>query len=298
MDTATFPYPTIRHSCCNILLSADLQNRCLNCVKHRDKQRQSEELASPESHGNYRYLRDGEKDSRLHNTHSLYRNTKSKLDRLRVKIAQVTSDSGVQLDEETHADMVSMMAESSKEVEKTHSEDSFQRIFWEEQRKAVACGNPRQVRWHPLIIKWCLYLRHRSSGAYETIRKSGVLKLPSQRTLRDYTHYIPSKVGFSAEVDRELLRVADYRGLEEWQKYVAVIMDEMHLKEDLVYNKVTGALMGFTSVGDINDHLLKVCYQIHRHVVHVPCIIMFVFYSFKSPWKALALKSLQLWRIP
>ena len=69
----------------------------------RDKQRQSDQLASPESHGNYRYLHDDEKDGRLHNVHSLYRNTKSKLDRLRMKIAQVTSDSGVQLDDLTFA---------------------------------------------------------------------------------------------------------------------------------------------------------------------------------------------------
>ncbi len=226
---------------------------------HREKQRQLDELASPSSHANYRYLKDAEKDSRLHNLHSLYRNTKSKLDRLRLKIGQATSESGVQLDEETHDDMVSMMETSSRDVESTHPEGSFQRIFWEEQRKAVRCKDPRQIRWHPLIIKWCLYLRHRSSGAYETLRNSGVLKLPSQRTLRDYTHYIQAHVGFSEESDKELLRVASYKELQEWERCVVLLIDEMHLKEDLVYDKVTGALIGFTALGDINDHLLKVC---------------------------------------
>ncbi len=142
---------------------------------------------------------------------------------------------------------------------RAHPEGSFQRIFWEEQKKAVQCKDPRQVRWHPLIIKWCLYLRHRSSGAYETLRNSGVLRLPSQRTLRDYTHYIRAHVGFSSEVDKELLRVAEYRELQEWQKCVVLLIDEMHLKEDLVYDKVTGALIGFTSLGDTNEHFLKVC---------------------------------------
>jgi len=41
--------------------------------------------------------------------HTLYRNTKSKLERLRVKIAQGTSDSGAQLDEQMHTDMMSMV---------------------------------------------------------------------------------------------------------------------------------------------------------------------------------------------
>lgn len=34
-------------------------------------------------------------------------------------------------------------------------------------------------------------------------------------------------------------------------------MDEMHIKEDLVYNKHTGELVGFVNLGDINSHLVK-----------------------------------------
>ena len=43
----------------------------------------------------------------------------------------------------------------------------------------------------------------------------------------------------------------------EFQKYVFLVMDEMHIKEDLVYNKHTGELVGFVNLGDINTHLLK-----------------------------------------
>ena len=32
-------------------------------------------------------------------------------------------------------------------------------------------------------------------------------------------------------------------------------MDEMHVKEDLVFDKHTGALVGFTNLGDINQYL-------------------------------------------
>ncbi len=85
-----------------------------------------------------------------------------------------------------------------------------------------------------------------------------MLKLPSQRTLCDYTHYIRARAGFSSEVDTELLRVANYWELQEWEKCIGLLIDEMHLKEDLVYDKDTGALVGFTSLGDTNEHLLKV----------------------------------------
>lgn len=33
-------------------------------------------------------------------------------------------------------------------------------------------------------------------------------------------------------------------------------MDEMHIKQDLVYNKHSGELTGFINLGDINTHLI------------------------------------------
>ena len=36
-----------------------------------------------------------------------------------------------------------------------------------------------------------------------------------------------------------------------------LIFDEMHIKEDLVFNKTTGLLKGFINVCDINNHLMK-----------------------------------------
>ena len=55
----------------------------MKCVKyrdtlrklvHREKQRKPDEVTSPSSHTNYRYLQDAEKDQRLQ---KLHRNTKS-----------------------------------------------------------------------------------------------------------------------------------------------------------------------------------------------------------------------------
>ena len=51
--------------------------------------------------------------------------------------------------------------------------------------------------------------------------------------------------------------------LQEYQKALVVVMDEMHIREGLVYDKHSGALVGFTDVGDVNnllanfDHCLK-----------------------------------------
>lgn len=113
------------------------------------------------------------------------------------------------------------------------------------------------MRWHPLMIKWCLYLRHLSGRAYETLRDSGCIALPSQRTLRDYTYYVRSCTGFSAQVDKQLMEATKTDKNEEWGKCVILVMDEMYLREDLVYDKHSGALIGFANIGDTNQHLLQ-----------------------------------------
>jgi hypothetical protein len=43
--------------------------------------------------------------------------------------------------------------------------------------------------------------------------------------------------GFSAEVDRQLLQAVNMEDCPEWQRLVILIMDEMYIREDLVYNK-------------------------------------------------------------
>ena len=70
---------------------------------------------------------------------------------------------------------------------------------------------------------------------YETLRESGCIALPTQRTLRDYTHFVSSTSGFSKEVDAQLLSATKLDSLKEFQKCVSLIMDEMYIKEDLVY---------------------------------------------------------------
>lgn len=77
------------------------------------------------------------------------------------------------------------------------------------------------MKWDPVIIKWCLYLCHLAGGnAYEMLRESGVVKLPSQRTLRDYTFYTKTTCGFSDDVDQQSMETAKLDTCEEKDKYI------------------------------------------------------------------------------
>lgn len=83
-------------------------------------------------------------------------------------------------------------------------------------------------------------MRHLSSSAYEVLRNSGILRLPSQRLLRDYTYYTQCASGFAQGVDQQLMEAANLATCPERDRCVIIIMDEMHIKEDIVYDKHTG----------------------------------------------------------
>ena len=78
----------------------------------------------------------------------------------------------------------------------------------------------RGMRWHPIVIKWCLLIRQKSSQAYDVLRDSGFINLPSPRTLFDYSHYLKSSLGLNKDVIECARQEAEQYWLysEEWRK--------------------------------------------------------------------------------
>lgn len=126
------------------------------------------------------------------------------LKRLKEKVQKLLQE-GETVDNELNSDLLHIMKENVNKVHEDHPQNSFSRLFWDEQLKAISAKDTRQMRWHPVLIKWCLNLKLLSSSAYHAMRTSGFLKLPSERTLRDYIHYFSSKPGFQKEVHDLLL---------------------------------------------------------------------------------------------
>ena len=95
-----------------------------------------------------------------------------------------------------------------------------------------------------------MHVKYRSSSAYHAIRSTGVLTLPSERTLRDYTHYTKERCGFQKYINLELVKEANVK--EEKDQYVVLLAYEMKIKEE---NKNSCELIGFVNLGDINNIL-------------------------------------------
>ena len=89
--------------------------------------------------------------------------------------------SSVQLDEDLTNDINKIMSDN------LHNASPFMTVFWQEQVKYFKQG---LRRYHPMIIRFCLSVAANSGAAYDELRNSGILCLPSRRTLRDYRNAI------------------------------------------------------------------------------------------------------------
>lgn len=169
LDEKILPHDTVRHSNCELLVSGS--QRCSACSKHRKSMRailsrkktSKNTSTEPSSHVNYRFLSDHEKMERLKSLHREGKTLKQRVKRITKRLEEILETHGSTLDEELHSDMKSIMAANAQSIADKHPPDTFARVFWEQQMKASSQCDARQMRWHPAMIKWCIYLRHRSA---------------------------------------------------------------------------------------------------------------------------------------
>jgi len=69
--------------------------------------------------------------------------------------------------------LTEIMTAKSKDVESMYEDGMFVRVFWDAQKRALSVKKLSAMRWNPVIIRWCLYLRHLAgSSAYEMLREA------------------------------------------------------------------------------------------------------------------------------
>lgn len=104
------------------------------------------------------------------------------------------------------------------------------------------------MRWHPLIIKWCLRMYSKSHALYDDIRESGFINLPSGRALNDYKNFCSPKSGWNTENIVAMKDKIEKLKLKKPAKIGALIFDEVKIKEGLVFIPATWELTGFTDL--------------------------------------------------
>ena len=113
---------------------------------------------------------------------------------IKAKVDKLIANQSVHLQDNDAADIshnyILIVMEVSPIVEGTFPLNSPQRIFWDQQKHYNSTKDKRQMRWHPLVIRFALNLKYLSGTAYRAVCQSGLINLPPEHTLSDYTHWV------------------------------------------------------------------------------------------------------------
>lgn len=137
------------------------------------------------------------------------------------------------------------------------SSDQFFAVLLNDQAKALTVPK-RQMRWHPLVIKWCLRMFSKSHAAYEDLRESGFLKLPSGRLLSDYKNFSSPRSGWQTSTLSEMKQKFEKTKIGKRGQLGGLFFDEVKIKEGLVFDPSTFELVGFTDLDDDETNLPSV----------------------------------------
>lgn len=66
-----------------------------------------------------------------------------------------------------------------------------------------------------------------------------------------------STTGFQPVVTEQLMKEANLDSIKPHEKHVALVFDEVCIKDNLVYDKHGFRVIGFVDIGDVNNELLK-----------------------------------------
>ena len=251
-DSVNSPFPCkeyIRAKSCLVLIKSDDVGGCMcnSCsdlgLKQEKKKRKSRaklsvpaQAKAPIKGTSVERIRLALQESRLQNEQLL-----KELGKMKVEI-EMNSKS---LDHELDKDLLSIIDKHSQKM------TPFMKLFWEQQKK-ISDRPSFGRRYHPMIIRWCLSISSKSASAYEELRETfkdgGLLELPSKRMLQNYRNAVSPKCGFNPDVIADLIDASrDYQGL---QSYIVLLVDEMKVQDNLVWNKHSGKLVGFVDLGD------------------------------------------------
>jgi len=126
------------------------------------------------------------------------KNLRNKISYLQKKVNNISKQDGPTVPGSKKDDFQSALLDC---LNSTNDElSSFQKLFMIQQLKAAKCKKLSGMRWHPNIVKFCLQLRTKSRSAYDALRNSEFLTLPSSRTLNDYTSVLESDSGFEVTI--------------------------------------------------------------------------------------------------
>lgn len=127
----------------------------------------------------------------------------------------------------------------------------------------------RRRRWDPKVISVCLSIFLRSPQAYEDIKTSGMLLLPSKRLLQYYKNSITQTPSFNKDNILWMKKEAEKHKISDFGKHGGVLIDVMTIQDDLVIAKdgENRSLVGTVDMDPTNDNFEVICSNEVKHIL-------------------------------
>ena len=247
---------TVRASGCQLLVGV-AEKRCQQCVAYRGVLRVkfSRWNRSPKATSKFATnasLKTPQRSQKLKRLATVKKAAERKIVQMRKSIAKSIREKGVALPQDLHDDVTSVMNAQGEKIDDIYPKGTFRRLFWDQQFKAASAKSASGMRWHPVMIRLALSLKMASSSAYHIMRTAGVIQLPSERTLSNFSK---QKTGFHDDLNDHLLAEAQLDGCSEAQRHVALVFNEMKIRDDLVYRKTSQEIVGFVDLGRVSNEM-------------------------------------------
>ncbi|XP_028419012.1 uncharacterized protein LOC114544629 [Dendronephthya gigantea] len=151
------------------------------------------------------------------------RKNERKLKKMLQDLEEEIQQKGACLSDGMHKDFSNIIGDIEDEL----PEDSFEKLFWQEQKKYFQ-KSPK--------AKDCLVKPGTRVHSVGVVPKCSFTRVPSHCDLKHQAEK-----------------------LNDIKKYVVLMLDEVSIKDDLVYDQVTGELVGFVNLGkDVDDcHVIR-----------------------------------------
>ncbi|KAK3910961.1 Transposable element P transposase [Frankliniella fusca] len=250
---------TFRSLKCSMLVECS-KWRCAACCKLAIPLRRRAAAAAtlePKKFTKNILLSEDQKLNKLANLQREMSNTKKKLTRIQEHMQELIKKEAITIEENLSAVLSNILDNSDKVT-------PAQSIFLQQQVKASQQKNAVGMRWHPTMIRFALSIHLTSPAAYQLLRDTGMIKLPCTRTLFDYSHVKPAVEGIDGKVVEKLSekvqelsnKINEKTGKKEDHKKFHVLMgDELYISQNLVFQKSSGKMIGFTSLDEVDAEL-------------------------------------------
>lgn len=189
---------TCRVNNCFMLVTGFHIKRCKPCNKlqsvlrerSRSKAQQASTPTTPKANKPHAYLTTPETKKRV----QFLSKKVTSLTKKNRRLESILDKHGVQVDDKELSDD---FADILKRPGALSNLTPLQKTFIRQQIEASQVEKACNIKWHPAIIRFALSLQMNSNAAYEEV--SGILRMPSRRTLYNYSHAISTSGEASTE---------------------------------------------------------------------------------------------------